>query len=62
MSKTTKLAQFEKIETMLPKSLFPGSKDWVAGDTLSRVEWLLLTIDTLKEQIEYLETDIKQTK
>jgi hypothetical protein len=59
MSKATKLAHFDKIEAMLPRSLFVGSKDWTVGDTVSRVEWLLLTIDTLKQQIEYLEVDVK---
>ena len=59
MNKATKLAHFEKIEAMLPKTLFAGSKDWTVGDTVSRVEWLLLTIDTLKQQIQYLEVDVK---
>ena len=59
MSKATKRADFDKIEAMLPKTLFAGSKDWTVGDTVSRVEWLLLTIDTLKERIEYLEVDVK---
>ena len=59
MSKAAKLTDFDKIEAMLPKSLFAGSKDWTVGDTVSRVEWLLLTIDTLKERIEYLEVDVK---
>ena len=49
-----------EIQSMLPKTLFAGSKDWVAGDTVSRVEWLLLTIDTLKQQIKYLEDSNSQ--
>ena len=51
---------FIEIQFMLPKTLFAGSKDWVAGDTVSRVEWLLLTIDTLKQQIKYLEDSNSQ--
>jgi len=54
-----KADMFIEIRSMLPKTLFAGSKDWVAGDTVNRVEWLLLTIDTLKERIEYLEVDVK---
>ena len=51
---------FNEIRSMLPKALFAGSKDWVAGDTVSRVEWLLLTINTLKQQIKYLEDSNSQ--
>ena len=60
LSTMTKAALFDEIEAMLPKTLFAGSKDWVAGDAVSRVEWLLLTINTLKQQIQYLEDSNSQ--
>lgn len=56
LTNAEKLQQHAEIENMLPRTLFENSKDWVAGDVVSRVEWLLLTIDTLKEQIRFLET------
>lgn len=61
MLSTMKKAElFDEIQAMLPKSLFAGSKDWVVGDTVSRVEWLLLSIDTLKQYIKYLEDSNSQ--
>ena len=38
------------LESILTDELFCGSKDWVAGDIVDRVEWLLDMYKSLKEE------------
>lgn len=35
------MTELEKIQEVLTDDLFPDSKDWVRGNTLERVGWLL---------------------
>ena len=38
----------------LPDSLYPGSKDWIAGDYAARVDWLHSMYESKKQEIESL--------
>ena len=38
----------------LPDTLYPGSKDWVAGDYAARVDWLHSMYESKKQEIESL--------
>jgi hypothetical protein len=50
--------EFEYAKSLLPTSLFPGSKDWVEGNFAERVEWLLLGYKSKKEEVERLEDQL----
>ncbi len=44
------MTKLEEIEAMLPTELFAGSKDWVAGDVVERVDWLLSMYESCKQE------------
>ena len=43
-----------ELEEILTTELFSGSKDWVAGDIVDRVQWLLDMYKWSKEENEML--------
>jgi hypothetical protein len=38
----------------LPDSLYPGSKDWMAGDYADRVEWLHMMYESKRQEVDAL--------
>ena len=38
----------------LPDSLYPNSKDWLAGDYADRVEWLHMMYESKRQEVEAL--------
>jgi hypothetical protein len=42
------LVAVDRLEALLPTSLYAGSKDWVASDVVGRVEWLLAMYESVK--------------